>query len=128
MNRMLLVFAMMATTIGTATAPSAQTAIAGDQTPFTFQFEQTASPRGVAIECWVTNTLPGRITNVRVQIDSMDANGALIASASGWVLGDVAGGGRGYFYVPVSAPAPTYRATVQAYNKVMLEASAPQAP
>lgn len=57
MNRMLLVFAMMAT-IGTATAPNAQTAIAGDQTPFTFQFEQTASPRGVAIEGWVTNTLP----------------------------------------------------------------------
>src|SRR5512132_482521 len=128
MNRMLLVFAMMATTIGSATAPSAQAAIAGDQTPFTFQFGQTASPRGVAIECWVTNTLPGRITSVRVQIDSMDANGALIASASGWVLGDVAGGGRGYFYVPISAQAATYRATVQRFDKVTAESSAPEAP
>ena len=128
MNRMLLVFAMMATTIGTATAPSAQTAIAGDQTLFTFQFEQTASPRGVAIEGWVTNIFPGRITNVRVQIDSMDTTGALIASASGWVLGDVAGGGRGYFYVPISAHAATYRATVQRFDKVTSAASLPQAP
>lgn len=128
MNRMLFVFVMMATTIGTATAPSAQTAIAGDQTPFTFHFEQTASPRGVAIEGWVTSTLRARITNVRVQIDSMDANGALIASAYGWVLGDVAGGGRGYFYVPISAQAATYRATVQRFDKVTAESSAPEAP
>jgi len=125
---MLLVFAMIATTIETATAPSAQTAITGDQTPFTFQFEQTASPRGVAIEGWVTRTLSGRITNVRVQIDSMDANGALIASASGWVLGDVAGGGRGYFYVPISAQAATYRPTVQRFDRVTPAASLPQAP
>lgn len=128
MNRVLFVFAMMATTIGTATSPSAQTAIAGDQTPFTFQFEKTASPRGVAIEGWVTSTLRARITNVRVQIDSMDANGALIASASGWVLGDVAGGGRGYFYVPISAQAATYRATVQRFDRVTAESPAPEAP
>jgi hypothetical protein len=128
MDRMLLVFAMMATTIGTATAPNAQTAIAGDQTPFTFQFEQTASPRGVAIEGWVTNTLPGRITNVRLQVDSLDANGSLIASASGWVVGDVAAGGRGYFYVPISAQAATYRATVQRFDKVTAGSSAPEAP
>ena len=128
MNRMLFVLAMMATTIGTATAPSAQPAIAGDQAPFTFQFERTASFRGVAIEGWVTSTLPWRITNVRVQIDSVDANGALLASASGWVLGDVAGGGRGYFFVPISAQAATYRATVQRFDKVSPAASLPQAP
>lgn len=128
MKRMLFVFAMMATTIRPATAPSAPTAIAGDQTPFTFQFEQTASFRGVAIEGWVTSTLRARITNVRVQIDSMDANGALIASASGWVLGDVAAGGRGYFYVPISAQTATYRATVQRFDKVTAESSAPEAP
>jgi hypothetical protein len=50
----------------------------------------------------------------------------LIASASGWVAGDVAAGGRGYFYVPVSAHAPTYRPSVQRFDKVMLDA--PQAP
>ena len=126
MKRMLVVLAMIATTIGTAAVARTQTAIASDESPFTFQLEHTVSPRGVAVEGYVRSALPWRITNVRLQVDSIDANGTLIASASGWVLGDVAAGGRGYFYVPVSAQAPTYRATVQAFDKVRLEA--PQAP
>ena len=128
MNRILVVFAIVATTHGTPTVPRAQTAIASDQSPFGFQYEETQTHRGVAVEGYVYNALPWRITNVRLQVDSLDAKGALIASAAGWVLGDVPAGGRGYFYVPVSAPAPTYRPTVQTYNKVMLEAPAPQAP
>lgn len=128
MNRMLVVFAIVATALGAPTVARTQTVIASDQGPFGFQYEQTQTPRGVAVEGYVHNTLPWRITNVRLQVDSLDANGTLIASSSGWVLGDVPGGGRGYFYVPVSAPAATYRASVQAYNKVMLEAPAPQAP
>ena len=128
MKRMLMVGAIVATTIGTATVARTQTAIASDESAFTFQLEQTVSPRGVAVEGYVRNALPWRITNVRLQVDSIDANGTLIASAPGWVLGDVAAGGRGYFYVPVSAHAATYRASVQAFDRVALEAVAPQAP
>jgi hypothetical protein len=128
MNRMLVVFAIVATTLGTPTVPRAQTAVASDQSPFVFQYEETQTHRGVAVEGYVYNALPWRITNVRLHVDNLDAKGVLIASAAGWVLGDVPAGGRGYFYVPVSAPAPTYRPTVQTYNKVMLEAPAPQAP
>jgi hypothetical protein len=128
MNRLILVLATIAMTIGTAAAARAQTAITSEQSPFRFQFEQTTSPRGVGVEGYVYNALPWRITNVRVQVDSIDAAGAVVASASGWVLGDVAAGGRGYFYVPVSAQAPTYRPTVQTFDKVMLEVPAPQAP
>jgi hypothetical protein len=128
MNRMLLLFAMIATTLGTATVARAQTQAASDESPFRFQFEESKSHRGVAVEGYVYNALPWRITNVRLQLDSIDANGTLMASASGWVLGDVPAGGRGYFYVPVSAHAATYRASVQAFHKVMLETAAPQAP
>jgi len=128
MKRMLVVVAMVATTIGTATVARTQTAIASDESAFTFQLEQTVSPRGVAVEGYVRNALPWRITNVRLQVDSIDANGALIASASGWVLGDVAAGGRGYFYVPVAAEATSYRASIQTFDKVGLDAPAPQAP
>ena len=128
MNRMLLVFAIAATTLGTPAVPRAQTAIASDHSSFRFQYEETHTHRGVGVEGYVYSALPWRITNVRLQVDCLDAYGVLIASASGWVLGDVPAGGRGHFYVPVSAPAPTYRASVQAYDNVMLEAPAPQAP
>jgi hypothetical protein len=128
MNRLVLVLATIAMTIGTATAVRAQTAITSDQSPFRFRFERTASPRGVAVEGYLYNALPWRITNVRLRIDSVDADGTLVASASGWVLGDVAAGGRGYFHVPVSAQAATYRPSVQRFDKVMLEVPAPQAP
>jgi hypothetical protein len=128
MNRVLVVLTTIATILGTATAVGAQTALASDESPFRFQFEQSGSPRGLAVEGYVYNALPWRITNVRVQVDSIDANGTLVASAAGWVLGDVPGAGRGYFYVPVSAHAATYRASVQKFDRVMLEALAPQAP
>ena len=127
-KRMLRVFAMLAATIGAATVSSAPTAIASDQSPFAFELEETAGHRGMAVQGYVYNTLPWRITNVRLQVDSVDASGTLIASASGWVLGDVAAGGRGYFYIPVSAHAATYRASVQAFDRVALEAAAPQSP
>jgi hypothetical protein len=118
----------IAAILGTATAASAQMAIASDESPFRFQFGQSESPRGLAVEGYIYNALPWRITNVRVQVDSIDANGTLVASASGWVLGDVPAGGRSYFYVPVSAQAATYRPRVQRFDKVMLEVPAPQAP
>jgi hypothetical protein len=53
--------------------------------------------RGVAVDGYVCNALPWRITNVRLQIDSIDANRTLVASVSGWVVGHVPAGGRAYF-------------------------------
>ena len=128
MNRRLVVLAMLAMTLGTATTGTAQTASDGDPGSFRFEFEQTESHRGLAVEGYVYSALPWRVTNVRLQIDSIDANGTPVASASGWVFGDVPARGRGYFYVPVSRHAGTYRASVQTFDKVMLEAPAPQAP
>src|SRR5262245_48710820 len=128
MNRMLVVLGVIAVAIVTATGASAQTAITSDQSSFAFQLERTNSRRGVGVAGYVENALPWRITNVRVQVDIIDASGTLVASASGWVLGDVAAGGRGYFYAPISTPGATYRASVQAFDRVMPAASAPQAP
>jgi hypothetical protein len=128
MNRGFVLLATIAAILGTATAAGARPAISSDKSPFWFEFEETVSPRGVAVEGSVYNALPWRITNVRVQVDSIDIHGTLLASASGWVLGDVAVRGRGYFYVPVSTQAPTYRLSVQRFDKVMLEVPAPQAP
>jgi hypothetical protein len=128
MKRMLVGLAMLGTTVGTTIIPATHTALAFEERAFSFQMEQTQGPRGVGVQGYVHNTLPWRITNVRVQVDSIDANATLVASASGWVLGDVAAGSHAYFYVPVSEPAAMYRARVQAFDKVRLETPTPQAP
>ena len=127
MKRMLLVFAMMITMIaGPGVALVTPTADA--QTPFRFELAQADGPRGLGVAGYVYNGLPWRITNVRLRVDGVDANGTVTASASGWVVGDVKAGERGYFYVPVSSPATTYRATVQSFDKVAVEAPRFEAP
>jgi hypothetical protein len=128
LKTMLLLLAMSVTTIAGAVVAKAQTPEAETQTPFRFELAQARSPRGLGVEGYVYNGLPWLITNVRLRVDSLDADGTETASASGWVVGDVKAGGRGYFYVPVSAPAKTYRATVQSFDKVGIGAPGVQAP
>jgi hypothetical protein len=70
----------------------------------------------------VYNNLPWRITNVRLRVESVDSAGGVTGETYGWVVGDVKAGGRGYFFVLVSSGAATYRATVESFNKVALEA------
>ena len=101
----LLLAAMTITTIAGSGVAMAQTPVAETQAPFRFELDQTDGPRGVGVEGYVYNGLPSRITNVRLRVTSVDANGLLTASASGWVVGEVKAGGRGYFYVAVSTPA-----------------------
>src|ERR1700745_1613496 len=89
------------------------------QSPFRFELEETQNPyRGRAVEGYLYNSLPWRITNVRLRVESVEQNGTVPGDASGWVQGDVKAGGRGYFFVPVSSHAATYRATVQSFDKV----------
>jgi hypothetical protein len=52
----------------------------------------------------------------------VDPAGKVIGEASGWVLGDVAAGGQGYFFVPVSSPAAAYRVTVESFDRISREA------
>jgi hypothetical protein len=64
---------------------------------------------------------------VRLRVDSVDTSGKVTASTWGWVQGDVKGGGRRYFYVPVSSVANTYRAIVQSFE-VAVKAPRIEAP
>ena len=121
----LVLFAIASLTIWPAEG-MAQSPIEG--APFWFDLAPAAGPRGLAVEGFVHNGLPWLITSVRLRVDSVDGDGTVIASASGWVIGDVKAGGRGYFWVPVSSPAKTYRATVQSFDKVAVEAPRIEAP
>ncbi|HET7380140.1 MAG TPA: hypothetical protein VFJ24_08880 [Gaiellales bacterium] len=126
MKRLLQAFGLIVATLLAPGVSRAQTDTATGDGPFRFQLEESVGPRGKAVEGYVYSGLPWRITNVQLRVESVDASGTVIASASGWVMGDVAARGRGYFYVPITTPAPTYRASVQTFDKVTLES--PQAP
>jgi len=84
--------------------------------------EAAGSHRGPGVEGYLHNGLPWRITNVRLRVESVDPAGKVIGEASGWVLGDVAAGGQGYFFVPVSSPAAAYRVTVESFDRISREA------
>ena len=129
MNRMLLLLALVITTISGPIAADAQTPATDPQSQFRFELEEApSSHRGRAVEGYVYNNLPWRITNVRLRVETLDPSGTVTGEASGWVIGDVRAGGRAYFFVPVSSPAATYRATVQSFDKVGLEPLRPEAP
>jgi hypothetical protein len=102
----------------------AATETAAAQAPgFRFEVEEAAgSHRGPGVEGYLHNGLPWRITNVRLRVESVDPAGKVIGQASGWVLGDVAAGGQGYFFVPVLSPAAAYRVTVESFDRVSREA------
>src|SRR5258708_22110457 len=91
---------------------AAETRVAQAPEPFRFEVEEAAtSHRGPGVEGYLHNSLPWRITNVRLRVESVDPAGKVIGEASGWVLGDVAAGGRGDVFVPVSSPARPYPPT-----------------
>jgi hypothetical protein len=126
MEKVLRLFVMTLVTIAGAGVAQAERATA--DAPFRFELAETNGHRGLGVAGYVYNGLPWRITNVRLRVESVDPNGGVTASASGWVIGDVRAGGRGYFYVPVSAPAEMYRVTVQSFDKVAVEAPRGEAP
>ena len=126
MEKILLLFVMTLMTIAGAGVAPAETATV--EAPFRFELAEANGHRGLGVTGYVYNGLPWRITNVRLRVESVDPNGTVIASASGWVIGDVRAGGRGYFYVPVSAPAKTYRVTIQSFDKVAVEAPRVEVP
>lgn len=128
MQRTILVLAVIITGLFGPQLAVAQTS-AATETQFRFDLEEAQSPhRGPAVEGYLYNHLPWRITNIRLRVESVDPTGQVTAEASGWVMGDVGGGGRGYFFVPVSSRAATYRATVQSFDKIRLEERHFEAP
>ena len=123
--RMVVVVAAVAGPVGA----DAQTPATPAESHFRFELDEAQTPhRGRGVEGYLYNGLPWRITNIRLRIESLDATGTVTGEGSGWVLGDVKAGGRGYFFVLVSPGAATYRATVQSFDRVMLEPPRLEAP
>lgn len=85
---------------------------------FRFESELRAYGPGPAIEGYVYNDGRSRLTNIRLRIEVLGADGVVTAEAFGWVVGDVVPGGRGYFVVRVPAMAATHRISVLSFDVV----------
>lgn len=71
-----------------------------------------------AVEGWLYNDGMAWITNIRLRVEVLDAEGKVVTENSGWVNGDLRPKGRAYFMVPVKTARGTFRVTVQSYDVV----------
>ena len=104
----------------------AQDLEAAVQSAFRFDFEDVRNPhRGRAVEGYLYSSFAWTIGNVRLRVESLDTAGQVRGEAYGWALGHVPARGRAYFFVPISTPGASYRATVVSFDKISEQ---PQSP
>lgn len=116
-----LLFALLVAGLFGPMAVEAQAPAAGSLSQFHVELQAATGYRGPAIEGYLYSSLPWRIANVRLRVESVDPAGQVTGEAYGWVLGNVPAGGRAYFFVPVSTRGASYRATVESFDKVSIE-------
>ncbi len=90
----------------------------GAPPPFRFEAAPRVLHGAPAVEGYVENTGLHRVSNVRLKVEALDDNGAVIEQVMGWVMGDINAGGRGYFIVALTHAAASHRVTVVSYDIV----------
>ena len=68
------------------------------------------------IQGYVYNDYLRAAFNVRLQVEALDASGAVIAREVGFVRGVVAFNDRTYFEVPIKTPGAAFRVSVTAFD------------
>jgi len=76
---------------------------------------KTGSP---LIAGYVQNIRGGGVANVRLQVETLDAEGKVIASATALAPGYLGGFSRTYFEVPLERTGPGYRVSVIRWDSV----------
>jgi hypothetical protein len=81
--------------------------------------EWQTAPRDQAVAVWgyVTNRSPYAFDRLRVLVDGLGPDGAILEQRLVWAPGLLGGWGRSYFETPM-APAPVYRVRVFSYDRV----------
>ena len=77
------------------------------------------TPRGhPAVEGYIHNERYVWLSDVRVRVEVLNADGITVEEASGWVVGNIRPGGRGYFAVAVKRLGASYRVSVVSFDVV----------
>ena len=65
---------------------------------------------------YVTNKAGGGVNNIRMQVETLDANGQVVETETALAPGYVGGFGRTYFEVPLKKPGVGYRVKVLSWD------------
>jgi hypothetical protein len=71
-----------------------------------------------AVEGFVYNEGRLRLSDVKLRVEVLANDGSAVEVTSGWVFGDLAPRGRGYFVVAVQKTGAAYRVSVLSYDIV----------
>ena len=85
------------------------------------QFHIESAPRSSgkpAVEGYVYNEGSVWLSDVRVRVEVLDADGKVIEQAVGWVTGNIGPRGRGYFLVKLKQLGTAYRVSVYSFDRV----------
>ena len=115
----LLALALVAAGCAPAVGPSGplEPLVVGTEQHMTIEWQ--VEPRDQATVVWgyVNNTSPYTFDRLRLLVDALGPDGAIVGQRVVWAPGLLGGGGRTYFEVPMG-PAPAYRVRVFSYDRV----------
>jgi hypothetical protein len=88
--------------------------------PFRVEWDRTAlSPGSENLEGFVYNESSCSVSDVRIHVVAVDAEGHPLAETMGWVFGDIPAGGCGYFAIPLTkAAAAGYHVNVVSFDEL----------
>ena len=88
-------------------------AAASSDSHFQVEWETSQTKKGAPlIAGYVQNTRGGGVANIRVQVDTLDAQGQIIGTATALAPGYVGGFSRTYFEVPLEKTGIGYRVSI----------------
>ena len=123
-----LTFALVLTLVATAAwGQTTPTGEAGAQHWFRVSWMPPADSAAATIKGSIFNDSQYRVTNVRLQIEGLDADRHLVGRRLAWAIGDIPAAGDTFFAAEAVPGAVNYRITVVSWDLVSLD-RAPQAP
>jgi ribosomal protein L6P/L9E len=84
---------------------------------FEVQWQTAQTAKGASLVAgYVHNTRGGGVANIRMQVETLDAQGQVIGTASALVPGYVGGFSRVHFEVPIEKTGVGYRVSVLGWD------------
>ncbi len=100
---------------GTGSAQTSGVAASVDGVHIEFQAGQSKKGQPV-VSGYVYNDGWKGVANVRLLVETLDAQGQVIGHAQGVAVGSLNLRARGYFEVPITTPGPSYRVRILSWD------------